>query len=75
MDMGTFRGIITLLTLISFLGIVWWAYSKRRKKDFDEAAHLPFADDELPNRDNRVSNGEADTRHADSRKDKGDNNA
>jgi cytochrome c oxidase cbb3-type subunit 4 len=23
---------------------VWWAYSKRSKKGFDEAANLPFAE-------------------------------
>lgn len=46
MDIGTFRGITTLLIMIAFLGVVFWAYSKRRKKDFDEAKNLPFADDE-----------------------------
>ncbi|WP_355659740.1 cbb3-type cytochrome oxidase subunit 3 [Halomonas salifodinae] len=69
MDMGTFRGITTLLILIAFIGIVAWAYSKRRKKDFDEAANLPFADDdEMPNRD-QASGTEADSRH-----DRGDKN-
>jgi len=70
MDTGTFRGIITGLLIVAFLGITWWAYSKRRKPDFDEAAHLPFADDdEQPNRDRGASpNG------ADSRKSKGDRN-
>ncbi|MBF8221781.1 cbb3-type cytochrome oxidase subunit 3 [Halomonas sp. 328] len=69
MDMGTFRGITTLLILIAFIGIVAWAYSKRRKKDFDEAANLPFADDdEMPNRD-QASRTEADSRH-----DRGDKN-
>ncbi|RAH38793.1 cbb3-type cytochrome c oxidase subunit 3 [Halomonas sp. SL1] len=46
MDMGTLRGIITGLLLIGFIGLVCWAYSKRRKPDFDEAANLPFADDD-----------------------------
>ena len=71
MDTGTFRGIITGLLIVAFIGITWWAYSKRRKPDFDEAAHLPFADDdEQPNRDRSASpNG------ADSRKSKGDKNA
>jgi cytochrome c oxidase cbb3-type subunit 4 len=32
--------------MITFLGIVVWAYSSARKKDFDDAAMLPFADDE-----------------------------
>jgi cytochrome c oxidase cbb3-type subunit 4 len=35
-----------VLLLILFLGIVYWAYSKRRKKSFDEAANLPFADED-----------------------------
>ena len=71
MDTGTFRGIITGLLIVAFIGITWWAYSKRRKPDFDEAAHLPFADDddELANRDKSASQDGAD-----SRKSKGDRN-
>lgn len=55
MDIGTFRGITTLLVLFCFLGIVFWAYSKRRKKDFDEASRLPFADEEDENKPDSVS--------------------
>ena len=33
----------TVLTFLSFLGIVAWAYSKRRKAAFEEAANAPFA--------------------------------
>ncbi|ALM51578.1 CcoQ/FixQ family Cbb3-type cytochrome c oxidase assembly chaperone [Halomonas huangheensis] len=47
MDIGTFRGIVTAILLIAFLGLIAWAWSRRRKADFDEAAQLPFADDEL----------------------------
>jgi cbb3-type cytochrome oxidase subunit 3 len=39
---GTFRGLITLFVMLAFIGVVFWAYSKRRKKDFDEMANLPF---------------------------------
>ncbi|MCP1315352.1 MULTISPECIES: cbb3-type cytochrome c oxidase subunit 3 [unclassified Halomonas] len=46
MDSGTLRGVITLILLLAFLGIVVWAYSRRRREAFDEAANLPFADDE-----------------------------
>ncbi len=46
MDTGTFRGLITLILIVAFIGIFFWAYSKRRKPDFDEAANLPFADDD-----------------------------
>ena len=46
MDTGTFRGLITLILIFAFIGIFFWAYSKRRKPDFDEAANLPFADED-----------------------------
>jgi cytochrome c oxidase cbb3-type subunit 4 len=39
------RSIITVLSFLSFLGIVWWAYSARRGADFEAAANLPFADE------------------------------
>jgi cytochrome c oxidase cbb3-type subunit IV len=42
MDIGTVRGIITLLLMLAFIGLVVWAYSKRRKADFDEMAQMPF---------------------------------
>ncbi|MFM5687943.1 cbb3-type cytochrome oxidase subunit 3, partial [Aeromonas caviae] len=46
MDYGTFRGLYTLLLMAIMIGIIVWAYSKRRKTSFDEAANLVFADDE-----------------------------
>lgn len=46
MDINDLRAWHTLVLLVVFLGIVFWAYSKRRKKSFDEAANLPFADEE-----------------------------
>ena len=39
------RGIGTAVVFIAFIGVVLWAYSKKRKSSFDEAANLPFADD------------------------------
>ncbi|OEY67186.1 CcoQ/FixQ family Cbb3-type cytochrome c oxidase assembly chaperone [Marinobacter sp. X15-166B] len=50
MDINDLRGIHTVLVLLVFLGIVWWAYSAHRKKANDEAAHLPFDDDEIDRR-------------------------
>lgn len=47
LDVNELRGIHTLLVLAVFIGIVWWAYSAHRKKPNDEAAHLPFDDDEI----------------------------
>ena len=49
-DMNELRGIQTILVMIAFLGIVWWAYSAHRKKANDEAAHLPFDDDDVEKR-------------------------
>jgi len=45
MDIGTLRGLGTLLVLVAFISVVIWAYNSKRKSSFDEAANLPFADD------------------------------
>lgn len=42
--------VMTVLSFISFMGIVWWAWSGRRNADFAAAAQLPFAD-ELPSKE------------------------
>ena len=39
------RNLVTVLSFLSFIGIVWWAYSARRNADFEAAARLPFADE------------------------------
>ena len=44
MDINDFRSWHTVVMLVIFLGILFWAYSKGRKKGFDEAANLPFED-------------------------------
>jgi cytochrome c oxidase cbb3-type subunit 4 len=51
MDINDLRGLSTLFMLVAFIGLVLWAYSSKRKKSFDEAANLPFADEDLPVRD------------------------
>lgn len=45
MDWGTAMGVITAVLLAAFLGVVAWAYSKKRRRAFDEAARLPLQDD------------------------------
>jgi cytochrome c oxidase cbb3-type subunit IV len=35
--------VMTVVSLVTFIGIVFWAYSRKRKKSFDEAANAPFA--------------------------------
>jgi cytochrome c oxidase cbb3-type subunit 4 len=44
MDINLARGVITVLAFVAFLGIVWYAYRRRSKHAFEEAAQLPFAD-------------------------------
>ncbi|PTY37350.1 cytochrome oxidase [Saccharospirillum sp. MSK14-1] len=44
MDINTLRGLATVFTMIAFFGVVYWAYSSKRKARFDDAANLPFAD-------------------------------
>ena len=46
MDINVFRGVMSGVLMFAFLGIVFWAYSKNQKKPFDEAANLPFADED-----------------------------
>jgi cytochrome c oxidase cbb3-type subunit 4 len=46
MDFGTFSGLYTAFLMAIFIGIIAWAYSKKRKKDFAEAANLVFADEQ-----------------------------
>ena len=46
MDMITFRSLFTVVLFAVFIGIVLWAWSSRRRKAFNEAANLPFADEE-----------------------------
>jgi cytochrome c oxidase cbb3-type subunit 4 len=35
-------GILTIIMLLMFFGIIAWAYSSRRRADFAEAAQLPL---------------------------------
>ena len=59
MDINDLRGISTAFLMVTFIGMCFWAYSKNRKKEFDEAANLPFADEELNQRtlQEEVKNG------------------
>jgi cytochrome c oxidase cbb3-type subunit 4 len=50
MDINDLRGLSTLFLMISFIGLCFWAYSSKRKSTFDEAANLPFADEEQDQR-------------------------
>ena len=46
MNSGTLSGIVTVVFIAVFIGIVWWAYSKRNRQDFEDAGRLPFEEDD-----------------------------
>lgn len=46
MDINLLRAIVTVVSFIIFLGIMAWAWSSRNAASFDEAAQLPFKQDE-----------------------------
>ena len=46
MDVNTLRIAVTVLSLLAFLGIVFWAWSRSNAASFAEAAHLPLVEDE-----------------------------
>ena len=37
--------VMTVISFMTFLGIVGWTYVLRKGSDFDKAAYLPFADE------------------------------
>lgn len=47
-DVMFWREATTVLAFGLFLGICFWAYSKRQKDEFDQAAAIVLMDDDLP---------------------------
>lgn len=37
-----------VLVVVCFFAITWWAFSSGARKGFEEAANIPFDEDELP---------------------------
>ncbi|MEN8108538.1 MAG: cbb3-type cytochrome c oxidase subunit 3 [Pseudomonadota bacterium] len=46
MDFTFIQSVWTIVIMVVFLGIVVWAWSGKRKQRFDEAANIPFHEDE-----------------------------
>lgn len=46
MDINTLRSIVTVAAFVTFIGIVWWAMARRNQTRFEEAARLPFGQDD-----------------------------
>lgn len=50
-------GIITLLALLGFLGVVVYVFVLKRREDFDEQAHQPLKDRD---EEDRIRSDQAD---------------
>jgi cytochrome c oxidase cbb3-type subunit 4 len=46
MDINVLRSIVTVVALVAFIAIVLWAYSEHSKAGFDQAAQLPFDEED-----------------------------
>ena len=46
MDINDLRSLVTVVAFLAFVGVVLWAYSGRTRQRFEEAARLPFAEEE-----------------------------
>jgi cytochrome c oxidase cbb3-type subunit 4 len=60
MDINDLRTIVTVIAFVTFLGIVFWAYSGRRQAAFDRAARsvLEENDDEYSRQTGRRGEGQ-----------------
>ena len=51
MDVNDLRTAVTVLSFACFAGIVVWAWSRKNRSRFDEAAQLPFQGEAGPSSD------------------------
>ena len=59
MEYSTIHSIFTVILFVGFVAFVIWAYSKKRKSDFDQAANLVFDDEQkAPERKKQESDHE-----------------
>ncbi len=45
MELNEIRSAVTVISLVVFVGIMAWSFNRKRGRDFDAAAAVPFADD------------------------------
>jgi cytochrome c oxidase cbb3-type subunit 4 len=38
---------MTVISFLTFIGILWWTFIRHKDRDFAAAAQLPFADDDV----------------------------
>ena len=56
MDINDLRGFLTAVLLFSFVGLWIWAWSSRRKAEFDASAALPLEEDNYMPTDGQENN-------------------
>lgn len=44
--MGTVRGLIAVVTMLTFFGICWWAYRGKNRTRFEQDGMIPFGDED-----------------------------
>jgi len=56
MDINDIRGFLTAVLLFSFVGLWIWAWSSRRRADFEASAALPLEEDQDMTNNGRENN-------------------
>ena len=59
MDQGVIGSIYTVIVFVAFVGACLWAFNKRNKAKYDEAANIIFEDDEQHNKQLSKENQES----------------
>jgi cytochrome c oxidase cbb3-type subunit 4 len=44
-DINIIRGLLTIVLMVLFVAVCIWAYSSKRKRDFEQAARLPLEEE------------------------------
>lgn len=47
-DISLIQSIWTVVVMVLFVGIVLWAYSGKRRADFEKMGNIPFEEDQAP---------------------------
>jgi cytochrome c oxidase cbb3-type subunit IV len=49
--------VMTVISFITFVGILWWTFISKKETDFAKAAQLPFEDEHLDKLDRENRHG------------------
>ena len=54
---------MTVISFLTFVGILWWTFIRHKDRDFAAAAQLPFDDDDLAAPSAQASDNQQEQRH------------